>query len=453
MAYSHTPASYLPESMFIKLSENIRLFDSQHQSVPQTQALSYFFHEYAHYIHNISTANGIAVFINTLALWRCFRHTIDLGGYSRGSAALDQKRNEHLQKLLANLNAARQKNKPQPKLILSPVSIEISDYKLKAKVQGQQDPLINVILCNSIIKDQGGQTEKLMIVVGTHELLEGAAWILENRVIEAMNSSIHLEPAPIFPYHIAEEIANCAMPNISKDDVLVCLLSALQSSDAPSAFVELLTIAEKAVKEGSDLSEVLRNHTKNAISQNEASLLNQLAKLKKEFNGNGVMAIAVRQIINSAKLGFSLRNKDPFFELTMIEKLRDSKESIKDILNELPSCAVLQRNPGLEDEIGRDHLFSFLSADQNSQQDPEDGLRIIHSIFDYITRHRRQDGFAPTNEAYQGKCPFYTCCNLSLRRNEASLCQNTPWKAADWSGWDQNGVCWYGTGVRITRPP
>lgn len=452
MAYSHTPASYLPESMIIKLSENIRLFDNQYRSVPQEQALAYFFHEYTHYIHNISTANGIAVFVNTLALWRCFRQTINPDGYSEGSKNFDPKKKKHLKELLDNLNAARQKNKPQPKLIPFPLSIEISDYELKAKAQGPQDPLINVILCNSIIKDQGDQTERLTIVVGTHELLEGAAWILENRVIEAMDNSILLEPAPVFPYHIAEEVAKCAIPNISKDDVLVCLLTALQSSDAPSAFVELLTHAQEAVKEGNKLSDILRNHANNAISQNKDSLLNQFETLEREFKGNGVMAIAIRQIINSAKLGFSLRNKDPFFELKMIERLKDNKESIKDILNELPSCAVLQRNPGSEEKLGRDHLLSFLPVMQNCTQDPEDGLRIIHSIFDYITRHRRQDHFASTNQASQGKCPFYTCCKLSLRRKQDSSCGTTPWKAADWEGWDENGACWYGTGVRITRP-
>ena len=102
-------ASYLPESMIIKIGPTLRLLDDQGKPValPTAEVFGFFFHEYAHYIHNISTACGIAVFLNTLELWRRFRLTHDTAGYSSGSGAQPADDKEFLKSLLACLIADR----------------------------------------------------------------------------------------------------------------------------------------------------------------------------------------------------------------------------------------------------------------------------------------------------------------------------------------------------------
>jgi hypothetical protein len=90
----------------------------------------------------------------------------------------------------------------------------------------------------------------------------------------------------------------------------------------------------------------------------------------------------------------------------------------------------------------------------NLELDPEDGLRIIHSMFHFLGCHRTREGFADNQNARHISCPFFTCCKLDLRKANPDICKKTPWEAADWSGWDtEKGACWYGTAVRITRPP
>ena len=102
-------ASYLPESMLITLSPAVSLLDSSGNLVGFRNPLSfsYFFHEYVHYLHNISTVSGIATFINTIELWRTFRVTIDDTGQSRGAAALSSSQQDHLATLRAVLHGAR----------------------------------------------------------------------------------------------------------------------------------------------------------------------------------------------------------------------------------------------------------------------------------------------------------------------------------------------------------
>ena len=125
--------------------------------------------------------------------------------------------------------------------------------------------------------------------------------------------------------------------------------------------------------------------------------------------------------------------------------------SLNDVVERMPSCAVLQVNRGSDDEVQRDFLLSFVAPDANSNSDPEEGLRVVHSVFDYLARHPDVNGFAPTKRIARRACPFYTSCGLPLRRTSPGTCKDTPWESADWPNWGERGVCWYGVGIRVTR--
>lgn len=87
--------------------------------------------------------------------------------------------------------------------------------------------------------------------------------------------------------------------------------------------------------------------------------------------------------------------------------------SLNDITEHIPSCAVLQENRGSEDQLQRDYLLSFLTLDIDDSRDPEEGFRVVHSIFDYLGRHADSNGFVSTTKAARRACPFYTSCDGS----------------------------------------
>lgn len=454
---SKAVAAYLPESMLIRIGPDLRILNAQGmpEPFPTAQAFGWFFHEYAHYLHNISTASGIAAFINTLELWRCFRVTVDLAAYSADSYAFAPKDKDHLARLLAYLDAARRNHKPKLRMIHTPVLLTVSSYLTEVDVEGADgQPLLTTVVCQSEVRDQGGQTEQVTSRLGTLELLEGAAWLLEKRMVEAVNANETAQSPPIFPYRVAEALAARAVPGLPEEAVLACILASLQSSDAPAAFVEVLGIAGEALSDRKDPVAVLRERARAVAVQNEEQLERTFASLEAEFNGNGVMATAVRRIVGAARTSCAARRDDPFFEVDTIRILGSGNETVDQVLQRMPSCAIMQHNYGSFDAIGRDYLLSFLPISTPVEGDPESGLRIIHSLFDYVNRHRKPIHLASTGNAARGACPFYTCCSLALRQTEPEVCRRTPWEAADWSGWDEaKGTCWYGAGVRITRPP
>lgn len=167
------------------------------------------------------------------------------------------------------------------------------------------------------------------------------------------------------------------------------------------------------------------------------------------------MAKAIRQIVDTARRAFNHRRTDPFFELQIVKDMKPRPQSpLRDAIRHYAPCAVLQRRYGHEDDLQRDLMVSFLPPPDDPGGDPENGLRIVHSTFDFIGQHRRQGGFARTQDLEHSPCPFYTCCNLALRTQEPGICRDSPWKSVDWSKWDEaKGACWYATAIRITRPP
>jgi hypothetical protein len=449
-------ASYLPESMLIKLESDLRLFPDANnpKGFRSAAGLGYFFHEYAHYLHNISTLSGIVVFINTIELWRCFRLTFDDTGFSGGSDLFDAKQRDHLRTLISYLAAARRVYDPVFQNGLVPASVKITSLKPVLEVTGPDKPLLNMLVCDAEVAVQGGNTEKCKVYIGLLELLESAAWLLEQSMFEAIGSDDPISPSPVFPYKVVEAAARYAAPGLNDAGIIACVLTALQSSDAPEALSDVFGIASQALQDERDPVDVLREKGKEALNQGSSKLEEAFSALEEEFANDGVLARAIRQIIGTARRAFEHRRIDSFFELQIVEDMKLRPESpLRDAIRYYAPCAVLQMRDGPDDELGRDLLLSFLVADDNGY-DPENGLRIVHCIFDFLDRHRTQGGFSRTQDARQGPCPFYTCCNLALRAREPSICSSSPWKSADWPEWDQAKVaCWYGTAVRITRPP
>lgn len=86
--------SYLADFMLIKLPPELSgMVDADTGfdfSSPVSTSL--FLHEWAHYIHNISTLNGMYLFCNMLTLWGDFRWKLDKEVYASKAERLEKAR-------------------------------------------------------------------------------------------------------------------------------------------------------------------------------------------------------------------------------------------------------------------------------------------------------------------------------------------------------------------------
>src|SRR6266436_5318677 len=127
MSSSTVLAGYLPQAMIIRMSAALPVYDHSSNALqfPTPAASGVLFHEYIHFLHNISTISGGAAFINTVELWRCFRPTVRPDGASIGSGTLPADRLQHLRTLLSYLAATRRNNAPASGQIQRPDSIKL----------------------------------------------------------------------------------------------------------------------------------------------------------------------------------------------------------------------------------------------------------------------------------------------------------------------------------------
>lgn len=442
MALQNSIADYLPESMFIRLYVKVFHDDSSLDRFPTASAYGFFFHEFLHFLHNVSTISGLAAFVNTIELWRCFRQTVEPGGFSRGSGDTSD---AHLETLLSWLTAARLKGRS--KVTLRPASLAIRSVVTKEHVCDSSGDLLNLLECEATVSDEHGRSESAVITIGTVELLECAAWLLEKRMVRALSPSEALLDVPVFPYRVVEALAEHMIPGVDEETVVACVLAALQSADAPGALKEVLELARDTRATAGGPIPVLRNAVLAQMRANASTVEAMLQNLEREFDGTGIMAGAVRRIVTTARECLRRRMCNPFFEFEIIREVAGQKKSIADVIGTLPVCAVLQANPGDKNAVGRDMLLSLLPEEDEAQ------LRTLHCVFDFVRRHRTTDDFRPTSDAARLECPFFTCCDLPLRKSEPAICGSTPWESADRPENGDGKGCWYALAVRITRPP
>lgn len=447
-------AGYLPEKLIIRLGTEIRIVDSigSPVSFPTPAAFAVFMHEYMHYLHNISTVCGLCGFMNTLELWRLFRRTIDPAGFSVGSSQLDSATQEHLERLLHVLVAGRSVQEPSLRTVATPVCVEILSATLEAKVEDHGGSVLSTFACEAEVTDDRGTAERCRIEIGIPEIMEAAAWLLERRLASALAPDTAESPVPVFPYKLVSALADHLLPGIPRETILACVLAAMQSSDPSDGLQQILGIAKKATDQGRDPLGAIRIVAAEIVTTNESTLLQCLARIEAEFAGNGIMAVAIRTILSTARDALARRRSNPFFEIELVDDLAARRLSIDTLMTQLPSCAVLQRSTGQQHDLQRDLLAVFLPLNADGS-DPEDGLRVTHAVFDFMGRHATTRALMATESLSLRPCPFYTCCDLQLRKVNPGTCSCSPWHSADWQGWDERGRCWYGTAVAITRPP
>jgi hypothetical protein len=128
-----------------------------------------------------------------------------------------------------------------------------------------------------------------------------------------------------------------------------------------------------------------------------------------------------------------LRLDNPFFELDFVDKIREAGlGGFDQLMNRLIQthgiCSCRQERAGFDDEIERDDLFNFAVAASDDRL-TDARLAMLASV-DFLIRHLQVDGnFSATADLQNRKCPFFSSCRESTRRDHATDCATQPWKA------------------------
>lgn len=448
-------ARYMPDRQLITFSQDIKILPKVEASKKTTLSLdiretSYFFHEWMHYLHNISTLHGIGAFVALAEIWSAFRFTTDSLGISSGQINHTDPESFQVKSLIAIIAAARKSMNLKLPRDIAPGDVSVKAF---AEKNASESVVATQLEISIVLKNKLGDQTTSTMTLGPGELLESVAFLLEKRFLERL-AGLQTEQFPVVPYHVLTIFAHHIDPSLTEEDVLLCGLFSLQFTSPVSDLENILrkcaSIDSGSGKRRQYLEKLVIEH----MTLYESEYQEWLNRLDRMFPLEKSMGRAVIETIRYMRKNLLTRKERPFFELDFIEEMHHKGAShFHEIMNRLMTthgmCAGKQEHPGLIDEIERDQLFDFTITGQDEEL--RTARRVMLASFEYVLRHISNDnnGFLDTKYAKNFPCPFYTSCNLQVRHNKPEICKTQPWRTLEFSA---DNLCWYAEGVLNLRP-
>lgn len=443
-------ASYSPEKQMITFGPSMLILprDGERGNFQTVVQMSYFFHEWIHYLHNVSTVHGLSTYSSFICLWNAFRHTTDELGLGQGSFVTSSAEELNTRTHMGVIMSTRRRADKPLHEQLTVDMCRIVSCEPAGNFHGKSDHL-DVSLEET---NKQGDVVQHQKVIGPTEIIESVAYLLESHfLVRGFNHAP--SPALVFPYHTLTLLARHIAPDLDDKTVLLCGLASLQSTFPTDAVIQLLTMCKELRKSNGDTIVWLTTETIQQLKNNESALRAGLKGVRDMFDLPGGVEMAVKETISFMEKNLEVRLINPFFEVDFVEQIRGAGHSNFDqIMNRLMQthgiCSCRQERDGFDDEIGRDDLFNFAVAANNDRL--IDARLAMFASFDFLGRHLQLDGsFKATADLPNRKCPFYSSCRELTRRDHAEDCATQPWKSVHTSA---PGICSYAQGVLHFQP-
>ncbi|WP_240225039.1 hypothetical protein [Rheinheimera hassiensis] len=433
-------ASYMPEFQVIKLKPDFDAFSDPENLKGFTSPiqLATFFHEWIHYFHNISTILGLTTFCNLTIIWSNFRNTIGPDGWSNAAANISEsevndiiKQNDVMYALRSRRKSSIPSNIPVESILFSDISIE--------KIPNTDFNYLRCQVC--LERHEECQYEAQ---IGTYEIHEFAAFILEKKLCQALNSP---PSEPQFdPYLLVQILAKSVAPELSEDDVLRCALASLQTANPPQALLDVMKFAIQEMRNGIEPEKAVAHYSKTALDAYSQESLSSLERIQSMFTVDEPMARFIKGTCQRIRENIEKRKETPFIEFSFIDHISKNPSNFNSLISTYGAPTLIQQQHGDENVIGRDIIYEFAN-DELVKSRSSDGRTTLYTAFRFAWLHIKKGAIAQTN-ALTGSCPLYTSCVFDYRKNNPHHCRHKPWLSVS-----EERLCDYGIGVHITRPP
>lgn len=262
-------ASYAPDKQIITFSPAMLILprNGKRGNFETPVQMSYFFHEWIHYLHSVSTVHGMSAYSSFIGLWNAFRHTTDELGLGQGrfitSSAEELKTRDYLDVIRST---RRRADKPLPREP-SVDMCRIVSCKPAGNFNGIQDHLDVAVE----VTNEGGDAVTYPKVIGPTEIIESVAFLLESHFL-VRGFDHPPSSAPVFPYHALTLLARHIAPELDNKTVLMCGLASLQSTFPTDAVIQFLKVCHELGRKEEDAIAWLTVETVQQLSLNEPAL-------------------------------------------------------------------------------------------------------------------------------------------------------------------------------------
>jgi len=428
---------YLVNKFFIKIITNklkadIPSYDYLDHSFSEDDQLQLqkenyptLYHEYIHYIHEVSTMAGITQFYLNIINRAIFTNHV---GLPESSLALPitGKYKDKFDKINSTLQAATGGSLHQldDRLIYRIDSVDLFDFPVYEPTRDIMAPIKIPMITYSYLDQTTGIDGQDSVYFGKYFIYEGLAHHLDQLV--TMQLKMPQTPKRVVKpeYKLLEMVARYLFPKIDERSMLEMASMSLCYFNCGQRFIRTI---EEAVTVGhlpGYLME-LQNEVHDHLTEHRDEILGTLEEIKKIFEKRAGMHAAATHLCNVMAAAYDQRIKKPVFEIdiTYSGHLKDMREYVDlcDMVYELAD----------DDNYLRDFAGTYLTNELAND------LRIFLCNVDYY-----QMSVANVTEHC---CPLYTFCPHRIRQEKPDQCRTKP--RLSFEDHQAYGWCHYGRGV------
>lgn len=279
------------------------------------------------------------------------------------------------------------------------------------------------------------------LMFGKYFLYEGLAYELD-RIIDMQVRGIATinDEAKSTEYTVLRRVAQFVFPQVEKRTYLSLASMALQYVDCGQSFIKMV----ERVKDGCNLGidqldtvAIIKKEISSLLQSKREDFRDAQDEYKNIFFKRKMLSRAFTYLTEKMKGLYDERIKNPVFEIDLVIESKHSE--LLSIANICDYMYIFQD----KDEYMRDFLGTSI------EQETSLALKSLLTYDHFYKAHN----CLPTSqvELEERHCPFYTCCNLQLRTTHSEICRTRPWKIFEISANTDNQYCWYGQGVLETK--
>jgi len=413
----------------------------------QRENLVPIFHEYIHYIHEISTPVGNVGLSLDLIKKSLFSNFFDPRKDSCESLGMtgdlcDRYRYMNASKAL--LEGSKSVNAKILKIELA--GNQLQNFQiLSGDMLGSRSIEIPILTAEIYQNDKF----EVDLYFGKFFIYEGLAYELDRELDkQLLGLSVIRDDMRFTEYTVLRLVALKIYPDIDTKSFLTVASLSLAYINCGFVFIDLLRVLKKRVDAGERLEDVLEQ-LKQQVRELMAGQSDDFEGAQEEiiaiFTGRPQLLTAFQYICGQAKATYAIRKADPTFEVDLI-----FSGQFETLLEKASICDYMYQFTDL-DSFSRDFLGTSSMDDATSQ-----ACKVLISYSHYQECHREFSTAKLESRNIETPCPFFSCCNLQLRQEHAKICASRPWRIFEVSARTDQRYCWYGNGVLefkgITEP-
>jgi len=396
------------------------------------------FHEYIHYLHELSTVLGNASLSLDLSAKAIFSNWLDSNPKAGTSKGLKPEYSEKYAKVLITQDIFMGDfNDVIEGRFLQVTNIDYVKQEAHFPIGTEFEKIELNIPSINFEQMVDGKLKVNKLLFGKYFIYEGLAYELDRLVDMQVNNLKKItDDAKGTEYTVLRRVAQYILPSIDKRTFLSLGVLSLQYLDCGATFINWVENVKQNEENGISQPDSLQEIKNDVISLLESKRQNfqdaqdeyvEIFKSRRNLHQSFVY------LADQMKKLYDERINNPCFD---VDYVLDGR--FMDILDIVQICDYMYLFTD-KDEFMRDFLGT--SIDEDTSQ----ALKSVVCYDHYYKKHMIHPTSQVETESHQ--CPFYTCCDLELRKTNANVCQTKPWRIYEIAANKDNQQCWYGSGL------